>query len=209
MKPNPALEIWKKSRTQEQIDAILHYTSVRGEIIHYAALSHYETDSITQSHPPKEAVDVASSNPQMIAEIDIAIELFHNFTKSYRLTPVSIEKAVWTHEHKFAGRLDFDGYLYDEKLGCDIPIVMDIKTSKEIHRDYLSFQLSGYNLCLQKKAKKFYCLLLHPGETQVNGSTIGIGTGYWDFQELTPNYEAFLYYLKCFNINIAKIRDRK
>lgn len=75
---------------------------------------------------------------------------------------------------------------------------MDIKTSKQIYYESLALQLAGYNLAINKKAEKLYCLLLHCGKTTIDGITIGAIKPHWKFQEIIPNYEGFICFLKAF-----------
>ena len=131
-------------------------------------------------------------------EILIASRLFKEFIQRYRLEAVKLEQAVWNHQYEFAGRVDFMGHLIRPN-GERIPILMDIKTSKSLYNSSLELQLAAYNLCIKKRARRLYCLLLHPGRTVISGVTVGLKTPHWKFVKIEPNYEGFLDRLKLFN----------
>lgn len=197
LKPNPALEKWKMKLAEEQVIAISEYTAERGEIIHYSALRTYETETITQDSLNCE-YNYFKQYPQMREEILRTGQLFKQFKQQFHLIPVALEKAIWHDTLHYAGRIDFAGYLVQQKNSYHIPILMDIKTSKQMYKDSLALQLAGYNLCIQKKATRLYCLLLHPGSSRVADVAIGHTHPYWSFEEIQPNYEGFLSLLRAF-----------
>ncbi len=200
LKPNPILEKWKSSLTEEQVQTISEYTAERGEMIHYGTLRTYETKTIIQEPLDKDSLVYIRQYPQMKDEIRRVGRLLREFKQHFKLIPLSLEKVVCNHELGFAGRIDFVGYLMNGNSQQKIPILMDIKTSKVIYRNSLELQLAGYNLAIQKKAKKLFCLLLHPGETTIDDITIGAAKPHWSFREIRPNYQGFLALLRAFKL---------
>ncbi|MFX0205304.1 MAG: hypothetical protein ACFFDT_04915 [Candidatus Hodarchaeota archaeon] len=197
---NEVLEQWKHRLTLTQVRLIQEWISLRGTFIHYGALRTYETDTIIQKEEPYESYNYMKVHPQMREEVRIAGQLFREFKQKYTLTPVALEKTVWSIKYGFAGTIDCLAYLYNKNNGSKTPIIADIKTSKEIYTDSLALQLAGYNLAIQMKARKCFVLLLHPGQTTLDGVTIGRDAPYWAFQEITPNYQGFLELVRIFQL---------
>ena len=191
---NPALMKWKKSLSPAQIQTILDYTSVRGEIVHYLALQHYETEQISQGNSPDDAIDIVNENDQMRSEVYRAINLFNSFQDSYKLEAKFLERAVFNHEYQYAGRVDFCGWRIDRENGLKHQILMDIKTSRQIHTKSVSLQLGAYNYAIDDWASELWVLLLHPGASKVDGLAIGTGNGHWQFKQVDNDFATFTYY---------------
>lgn len=100
---------------------------------------------------------------QLLEEQGIEIELNPNqrasllqyleLKKEYNVKVLEQELIV-SYEYEYAGRLDMIAYV-DGKL-C----LIDIKTTYELDEEYLSWQLSYYELAYGKKIDKLYCLWL-------------------------------------------------
>jgi hypothetical protein len=208
IKPNPFLERWHQQLFPEQLQAILDYTSTRGEVIHYLALKHYEEENISQGNSPDEAIDITNDNDQMLDKIWRAIDLFHEFQSHYTLEPIYLEHPVWSDLFNYAGRVDFVGYLIDQTIHKKIPVLMDIKTSKRIYEDSVSLQLSAYNQCLNSWATELYALILHPGATLADNISIGVGTDHWQFASVPNNFPQFLHYAHKFRPIAHQILQR-
>lgn len=88
-------------------------------------------------------------NPNQRASILQYLEL----KKEYGIQVVEQEMIV-SYEYEYAGRLDMIAYV-DGKLS-----LIDIKTTQELDAEYLSWQLSYYELAYGKKFDKLYCLWL-------------------------------------------------
>lgn len=194
IKENYYLERWIRSLPPDKVKEIQNYTSIRGECIHYLVLKEYETDTISQGDSPNEAIDIANENEQMLGEIWKAVDLLKEFQTKYILEPVALEKAVWNHEYKYAGRVDGLFYLVDEKNNSKTPILVDLKTSKMIYQESTSMQLSAYNFALNNWATELYVLLLHPGKTKINRISVGADKPYWQFTQVENSFPVFTYY---------------
>lgn len=88
-------------------------------------------------------------NPNQRASLLQYLEL----KKEYNVKVLEQELIV-SYEYEYAGRLDMIAYV-DGKL-C----LIDIKTTYELDEEYLSWQLSYYELAYGKKFDKLYCLWL-------------------------------------------------
>jgi len=196
---HPALLKWRASITEEQEKQILEYTSNRGTLVHWGALRQYETETVIQEEKPHESVAYMKEHPQMREEVRVALKLFREFKQQYKLTPVALEKVVWSIKHNFAGTIDFAGYLHNEKNGSKVPVLLDIKTSKDVYTESLSLQLAGYQLAIGKRAKHCYVLVLHPGQTTIAGVTIGAEKPFWKFERIVPDYSGFLHWVDMFS----------
>lgn len=203
--PNHYLEKWKKSLTEAQVQSVQEYTSHRGILTHFGCLKTYETETISQGELEQESVEFLHRHPQMKDEILIAARLFREFKQHYHLEPVRLEQCVWNEKYKFAGRLDFVGFLIDKDNGSKTKILMDIKTSKMVYEDSVSRQLSAYNYALNNWADKLYVLLLNCGKTTIAGVEIGADKPYWLFQEVPTDFHGFLARLDWFKISEERI----
>lgn len=188
--PNQYITQWKKRYTPEQIDAVLKYAQTRGTLIHYNALQQYCNAFVTQEPPELKDIQKSIGNETMSQEIQIAMVLFKQFRSVFTLEPVAVERVVNNHEIGYAGRVDFQGYLISGKK--KIPILMDIKTGKEIYRGDTSLQLTAYNKALDDFAERLYVLLLHPGPTTVDGVTFGGRYAHWSFVRMHPDWKEFI-----------------
>ena len=195
-----SLRKWKQQLSEEQIRAVQEYTSHRGNLIHAHALKTYHTATIQQEDYPHDSYAYMQEHPQMKDEIKIAGQLFRQFKRRVELIPVALEKVVWNEEYGYAGRVDFVGGLVDKKNGSKTPILMDIKTSKEIYTNSVSMQLSAYNEAINNRAKKLFVLLLHSGRTQISNVTIGADKPYWSFKEVPQNFKKFKGLLEAFDV---------
>ena len=78
---------------------------------------------------------------------------YFDLKKEYNIQVIEQEKIV-SYEYEYAGRLDMIAYVNGELS------LIDIKTTYEIDEEYLSWQLSMYELAYGKKFDKLYCLWL-------------------------------------------------
>ena len=70
---------------------------------------------------------------------------------AHEFNPIALEKKVWSHQLKIAGRVDYIGW-YDGELS-----IIDLKTSKSFYPpengiDKHSIQLSAYKKCVDDMA---------------------------------------------------------
>ena len=88
------------------------------------------------------------------------LEVYHD-----RIKLVAIERQVSNKQFKYAGRFDFQFYLYDPLEKRWIPCLGDIKTSRAL-RPIVKTQLTGYNLSdqLQGWGERLYELRICPYE---------------------------------------------
>ena len=71
---------------------------------------------------------------------------FLRFNEFFPMTPILQEKVVFSHEYKFAGRMDFYGILNHQ--GQEKRVLVDFKTSNFLRSDY-GLQLAAYKHCLE------------------------------------------------------------
>lgn len=195
-----SLRKWKQKYSEAQVHQVLEYSSHRGNLVHWHALKQYHTTTIQQNEYPSESLAYMKEHPQMKVELRITGQLFQQFRRQYQLIPVALEKVVWSEKYGYAGRCDFVGGLMDNKNDSKTPILMDIKTSKEIYTNSVSMQLSAYNEAINNRAKKLFVLLLHSGRTQISNVTIGADKSYWSFKEVPQNFDGFKGLLKAFQV---------
>ena len=87
-------------------------------------------------------------------DIKLAVEEFERCRKMWCFYVIDVERMVDWHG-RFAGRLD---------LLVEGDYVVDIKTTSEIHPDWLSYQLSLYAMALGVKKDFHYCMWLPKGK---------------------------------------------
>lgn len=85
--------------------------------------------------------------------VDIAQEQYKRLKKEYKIDVLSQEQIIH-YKDEYAGRLDMIA-LVNKKL-C----LIDIKTTAELDLEYLSWQLSLYELAFGKRFSSLYCLWL-------------------------------------------------
>ena len=86
--------------------------------------------------------------------IKVAVEWFEYLRKMWAFQIESIEQIV-SYKGKYAGR-------YDMKTIDDL--IIDLKTTSEIHEEWLSWQLGLYALCLGITRDFHYCIWLPKGK---------------------------------------------
>ena len=200
-----ALIRWKKTLTETQLEAVLSHAKVRGNMIHYNVLQTYTSAFITQEPPSLEDIQLCLKNLLVQQEIQIGMSLFKEFQSVFTLEPMAIERVVYNTEIEYAGRVDFQGHLISGKKR--IPILMDIKTGKEIYKDSTSLQLTAYNKALNDFAEQLYVLTLHPGPCTIGGVTFGGKYAYWQFVRLKPDWKGFLEAVERFQQIKGQARD--
>lgn len=188
--PKPYIQQWKKKYSPEQVEAVMKYSSIRGNMIHYNALQQYCDAFITQEPPDLKDVQEAIQSKAMFKEIYMAMILFKEFQSVFTLKPVAVERVVHNHKVGYAGRVDFQGYLVSGKKKT--PVLVDIKTGAEVYKDDASLQLTAYNKALDNFAERLYILLLHPGPTTIGGVLFGGKYAYWSFVRVYPDWEEFI-----------------
>ncbi len=203
--PKPALDRWAKKLTPEQLEAVLEHAKVRGTMIHYNCLQTYTSAFVTQEPPSLEDVQKSLKSQLIQQEIQVGMALFKQFQLTFKLEPTAIERVVYNTEIEYAGRVDFQGYLVSGQKR--IPILMDIKTGKEIYKDNTSLQLTAYNKALNDFAEQLYVLTLHPGPATIEGVTFGGRYAYWQFVRLKPDWNGFLEAVERFQQIKGQVRD--
>lgn len=89
--------------------------------------------------------------------VDVAQEEYQKLKQQYKIDVLNQEQIVH-YKDKYAGRLDMIA-LVNKKL-C----LIDIKTTTELDLEYLSWQLSLYELAFGKRFSSLYCLWLPKGK---------------------------------------------
>lgn len=205
VEPKQALTRWKKTLTPEQLEAVLSHAKLRGNLIHYNCLQQYTSAFITQEPPSYNELQRGIGSKILQQEIQIGLSLFKEFQSVFTLEPMAIERVVYNTEIEYAGRVDFQGYLISGQKR--IPILMDIKTGKEIYKDSTSLQLTAYNKALNDFAEQLYVLTLHPGPCTIGGVTFGGKYAYWQFVRLKPDWQGFLEAVERFQQIKGQARD--
>ena len=85
-----------------------------------------------------------------------SIKQYLEIKEKYNIKVLSQEEIV-CYKDLYAGKYDMIGIVNDNKS------LIDIKTTSEVDKEYLSWQLSMYELAIGKKFKKLYCLWLPKG----------------------------------------------
>jgi hypothetical protein len=88
--------------------------------------------------------------------IEESIKQYQKLKDDYCIDVLEQEQMVH-YEYFYAGRFDMIANINEKKCLCDI------KTTAELDKDYLSWQLSMYELAYGEKFDKFYCIWLPKG----------------------------------------------
>lgn len=120
---------------------------------------------------------------------------FYDFMRDHKPQIIDQEKTVFDEEHRVAGTLDMYA------LVGESPMVIDIKTGKDIYPDF-GLQLSAYANMLrsdEKPVKEIAVLLLETGSD-------GKPTGKYKFQTMREDLETFLAVKKLYEyLNYEKL----
>lgn len=84
---------------------------------------------------------------------EASIEQYKKLKEKYNIDVISQEQRVH-YKDKYCGTYDMEAMV--NKLHS----LIDVKTTAELDKEYLSWQLSYYELAIGKKFKKLYCLWL-------------------------------------------------
>ncbi len=115
-----------------------------------------------QSSPISPTNSFASVNDEIYKEfaellknmyVEASFNQYKKLVKKYNIEVLEQEQIV-SYENIFAGRLDMIGNVD----GCYS--LLDIKTTADLDKEYLSWQLSLYELALGKQFEKLYCIWL-------------------------------------------------
>lgn len=118
-------------------------------------------------------------------------EAFLKFLKDHELAPIFQERTVHNHHWKYAGRLDFYGYL------DGIPVLIDFKTSKSLRAEY-GLQLAAYKECLTNLGYPVQATyILHLRES-----------GRYTLKEYNEPFFAFTNLIPVFNWKLDKEKPR-
>lgn len=88
--------------------------------------------------------------------VEEAVKQYFKIKKESKLEVLEQEQIV-AYRNLYAGRFDMIANVGDKKSLCDI------KTTAELDKKYLSWQLSLYELAYGKEFEKFYCIWLPKG----------------------------------------------
>lgn len=86
---------------------------------------------------------------------EIALDQYIKLRKKYKIKPMKQEEIVH-YKNYYCGRYDMEASVGIEENDC----LCDVKTTSELDREYLSWQLSFYELAIGKRFKKLYCIWL-------------------------------------------------
>lgn len=89
--------------------------------------------------------------------IQESIKQYEKLKKEYEIKVIEQEQMIH-YEYYYAGRFDMIADIKGERCLCDI------KTTSVVDKDYLSWQLSMYELGYGEKFDKFYCIWLPKGD---------------------------------------------
>lgn len=88
--------------------------------------------------------------------IEESIKQYHKLKKEYNLEVIEQEQMIH-YEYYYAGRFDMIAKINGDYCLCDI------KTTSVVDKNYLSWQLSMYELGYGETFDKFYCIWLPKG----------------------------------------------
>lgn len=123
------------------------YKGVPKGILEKKAIYGSKAHSIIELYEKKEPYVIASIS------LEIALNEYLRIKKEYNLEVISQEEIVH-YKNYYAGRYDMVA-----KVNGELCLV-DIKTTAQLDKEYLSWQLSLYELALGKNFDKLYCLWL-------------------------------------------------
>jgi hypothetical protein len=114
----------------------------------------------TTVHTWAEKYYTNGENPQDIPkEYKGYWDSFQRFNEYFKLEPILQETVVYSHECRFAGRMDFYGTLTHQ--GQEKRVLVDFKTSNFLRSDY-GLQLAAYKHCLESMGYPVdECYILH------------------------------------------------
>ena len=116
----------------------------------YGSLIH-ETIELFESG--REAEAVMKTDSVYVSE---ALQQYWNLKEKYNIKVLEQEKII-AYKNLYAGRFDMIAEI--DGLNC----LCDIKTTAEVDKEYLSWQLSMYELAYGSKFDKLYCIWLPKG----------------------------------------------
>jgi len=153
--PKPALENWRTILGKEA-DKIAAERAVVGSVCHYRILSRY---SIRLIEPPKVFLpwkDLEKWLKELNMRAEICEILWDEL--SIDLEPLYVEHSLVSRKHRFAGTLDLLAEIDGEN------VIIDLKTSKEVWKEY-ELQLAAYTImCEENGINVDYGMIvkLHP-----------------------------------------------
>lgn len=120
--------------------SILERAKEFGNTIHNEIEKYIKGEGVIESLEVKKAIELLEQN-------DIII--------------TNSEQRLSNNEYRLAGTLDLLG------IQKDLTVLIDIKTTSTLYREYLSWQLSLYEFLLGERVDKFYCLWINKGEVEL------------------------------------------
>ena len=168
------LDKWKEKVGDRHVE-ITEEAARIGELVHYQTL-----ETMKRELPNTGEFDLWQELPEFLLKDEIMIPeriqeyqeylnqaalLTREFLEVYhdKIKMVSIERRVSNAQFGYAGRFDFQFYLFDAHADRWIPCLGDIKTSDRVH-DSVKTQLTAYNLSddLRGWGERLYELRIHP-----------------------------------------------
>ena len=104
-------------------------------------------------HKAIECLEQDLEMPEMNIFQELSIEQYKKLKEKYNIEVLSQEQKVHYRE-LYAGTYDMEANINN------IHSLVDIKTTAELDKEYLSWQLSYYEMAIGKRFKKLYCLWL-------------------------------------------------
>jgi len=168
MFPNPGLDFWKTNTSPEEIKQKQEDGMIQGTKVHHCCylLAHGQTINPDQGLIRKqiELLPLETSEDkrkddkllnyllQPLTEREAkCLESFKNYWEEFKPITIGKELKVYHKKLRYAGTLDWVGYLFNKKLGHYELWIVDYKISKQHSRGY-----EGQNMCYYKALCEMY-----------------------------------------------------
>ena len=129
---------------------ILNRKAEYGTKIH-ESVEMYENNILTMTLDEAFCITVQAQELNYIQEA--SLRQYVKLKNEYQINVLEQEQMI-QYKGKYAGRFDMIAKIKNEKSLCDI------KTTAELDKEYLSWQLSYYELAMGKEFKKLYAIWL-------------------------------------------------
>ena len=128
-----------------------HYRTVSKKACDIGTAVHGAVEYYLKGATPEDAVSMALTNVEteegadvtddFIAKVQAGFDAFVAWANEHDLEPVALEVAMYNHEFRYAGRVDFVGHV------DGVLTLIDFKTSKGFYDEY-AMQTAAYRDCI-------------------------------------------------------------
>jgi hypothetical protein len=196
--PNPGLDFWRETTSPEEIRERQEAGKMQGSKMHHCIDLQISGETVGIGGITRDQIEklglvdrklIAYLREPLTEREEEALIGMENFWNDFRPVTVSNELLVFSLKYKYAGTMDWIGYLWNKKKNKYELWIVDWKISKTLDRSY-DLQLASYWRAFEETYKR------RLGKIRLGILQLGKNKCKYSFKEVEDKNESFKLFLK-------------